>query len=35
MFLVAGWCTLAGVLLAFFLRNGKAPKAEGAEPVEM
>ena len=35
VFLVAGWCTLGGVLLAFFLRNGKAPKAEGAEPVEM
>jgi EmrB/QacA subfamily drug resistance transporter len=35
VFLVAGWCTLGGVLLAFFLRNGKAPKADGAEPVEM
>jgi hypothetical protein len=35
VFLVAGWCSLAGVLLAFFLRNGKAPKREDSEPVEM
>ncbi|WP_037074664.1 DHA2 family efflux MFS transporter permease subunit [Pseudonocardia spinosispora] len=35
VFLVAGICTLAGVLLAFFLRNGKAPSTEDAEPVEI
>jgi len=35
VFLVAGIVTLAGVVLALFLRNGKAPSSEGAEPVEV
>jgi EmrB/QacA subfamily drug resistance transporter len=35
VFLVAGICTLAGVLLALFLRNGRATGAENAEPIEM
>ncbi|HEY2204202.1 MAG TPA: MDR family MFS transporter [Pseudonocardia sp.] len=35
VFLVAGWCTLAGVGLALFLRNGRLPRDEDAEPVEV
>jgi EmrB/QacA subfamily drug resistance transporter len=35
VFLVAGWCTLGGVLLAFFLRNGRAPERTDAEPVDV
>jgi EmrB/QacA subfamily drug resistance transporter len=35
VFLVAGLCTLVGVVLAFFLRNGKAPTTADAEPVEV
>jgi hypothetical protein len=35
VFLIAGCCTLAGVVLAFFLRNGKAPADAEAVPVEM
>jgi EmrB/QacA subfamily drug resistance transporter len=35
VFLVAGVCTLAGVGLALFLRNGKPVGKDGAEPVEM
>jgi EmrB/QacA subfamily drug resistance transporter len=35
VFLVAGICTLAGVVLAFKLRHGQPKKSEGAEPVEL
>jgi hypothetical protein len=35
VFLIAGICTLAGVLLAFVLRNGRPKTAEDAEPVEI
>jgi MFS family permease len=35
VFLVAGVCTMAGVILAFFLRSGKAPSTDEAEPVEV
>jgi EmrB/QacA subfamily drug resistance transporter len=35
VFLVAGICTLGGVLLALFLRNGRATGAENAEPIEV
>ena len=35
VFLVAGICTLVGVGLAFFLRNGKAPSTGDTEPVEV
>jgi hypothetical protein len=35
VFLVAGACTLAGVVLAFFLRSGKHPPAGDTEPVEV
>jgi EmrB/QacA subfamily drug resistance transporter len=35
VFLVAGWAMLAAVLLAFLLRNGRAPGGENTVPVEM
>jgi len=35
VFLVAGSCTLLGVVLGFFLRSGKAPGTDDAEPVEV
>jgi MFS family permease len=35
VFLIAGICTLAGVLLPFVLRNGRPKTAEDAEPVEV
>lgn len=35
VFLIAGICTLAGVLLALRLRSGKPAKGEDAEPVEV
>ena len=35
VFLVAGACTMAGVILAFFLRSGKAPSDDETEPVEV
>jgi hypothetical protein len=35
VFLVAGVCTMAGVVLAFFLRSGNAPSTDEAEPVEV
>jgi EmrB/QacA subfamily drug resistance transporter len=35
VFLIAGVCTLAGVVLAFFLRHGKAVNSGDTEPVEV
>jgi hypothetical protein len=35
VFLVAGICTLAGVLLALFLRHGNATSDTDTEPVEI
>ncbi|MDT7678586.1 MAG: hypothetical protein QOD82_6488, partial [Pseudonocardiales bacterium] len=35
VFLIAGICTLGGVVLAFFLRHGKAVDTGDTEPVEV
>jgi hypothetical protein len=35
VFLVAGLCTLAGVIGAFFLPSGRPPASEGAMPIEI